>query len=53
METAGANALPVVAIFSWLVGLVTALEAARPLAQLGAHIFIADMIGCWSDGVLE
>ncbi len=45
METAGANALPVVALFSWLVGLVTALEAARPLQQLGAQIFIADMIG--------
>ncbi len=44
-EAAGANALPVVSIFSWLVGLVTALEAARPLQQLGAQIFIADMIG--------
>lgn len=45
METAGANALPVVAAFSWLTGLVTALEAAHPLEQLGAQIFIADMIG--------
>ncbi len=45
METAGANALPVVAAFSWLTGLVTALEAAHPLQQLGAQIFIADMIG--------
>ncbi len=45
IESAGANALPVVAAFSWLVGLVTALEAARPLQQLGAQIFIADMIG--------
>lgn len=44
-ETAGANALPVVGVFSWLVGLVTALEAAHPLQQLGAQIFIADMIG--------
>lgn len=45
VETAGANALPVVALFSWLVGLVLALEAAHPLAKLGAQIFIADMIG--------
>lgn len=45
VERAGANALPVVALFSWLVGLVIALEAARPLEQLGAQIFIADMIG--------
>lgn len=45
MEKAGANALPVVSIFSFLVGLVLALEAAQPLRQMGAEIFIADMIG--------
>lgn len=45
MESAGANALPVVALFSGLVGLVTALEAAHPLQQFGAQIYIADMIG--------
>lgn len=45
LETAGANALPVIAIFSWLVGLVLALEAAHPLSKLGGQIFIADMIG--------
>ncbi len=45
IETAGVNALPVVGFFSFLVGLVTALEAARPLQQLGAQLFIADMIG--------
>ncbi len=45
METAGANALPVVGAVSWLVGLVLALEAARPLQQLGAQIMAADMIG--------
>ncbi len=45
LESAGANALPVVGVFSWLVGLVVALEAAQPLEQLGAQIFIADMIG--------
>lgn len=45
METAGANALPVIGLFSWLVGLILALESARPLEQLGAQIFIADLIG--------
>lgn len=45
MEKAGANALPVISIFSWLTGLVMALEAAHPLQRLGADIFIADMIG--------
>lgn len=45
MEKAGANALPVISIFSFLVGLVMALEAARPMEKFGAEIFIADMIG--------
>lgn len=44
-EKAGANALPVISVFSWLVGLVMALEAAQPLRKMGAEIFIADMIG--------
>jgi phospholipid/cholesterol/gamma-HCH transport system permease protein len=45
METAGANAMPVVSIISVLVGMVTVLEAAHPLAKFGAQIFLADMIG--------
>lgn len=45
VEKSGANALPVVALFSALVGLVLALEAARPLRKLGSQIFIADLIG--------
>lgn len=45
MEVAGANALPVVALISALVGIVTVLEAAHPLAKFGAQIFLADMIG--------
>jgi phospholipid/cholesterol/gamma-HCH transport system permease protein len=44
-ETSGVNALPVVALFSGLVGLVLALEAAHPLEQFGAQLFVADMIG--------
>ncbi|HSU53440.1 MAG TPA: ABC transporter permease [Candidatus Dormibacteraeota bacterium] len=45
MEIAGANALPVVAIISGMVGMVTVLEAAHPLARFGAQIFLADVIG--------
>ncbi len=45
MEVAGANALPIVSIVSALVGVVTILEAAHPLAKFGAQIFLADMIG--------
>ncbi len=45
METAGANAVPVVALISALTGIVTVLEAAHPLAKFGAQLFLADMIG--------
>jgi phospholipid/cholesterol/gamma-HCH transport system permease protein len=41
----GADALPIVALLSFLVGLVTAFSAAIQLRQFGANIFIADMVG--------
>jgi len=44
-ETAGANAVPIVSLVSILVGMIIAFEAAQPLAQFGAQIFIANMIG--------
>jgi phospholipid/cholesterol/gamma-HCH transport system permease protein len=44
-ETAGVNALPIVSLISLLVGLIIAFEAAQPLAQFGAQIYIANMIG--------
>ena len=43
--TAGANALPIVSMLSFLVGLIIGFEGAKPLAQFGAQIYIADMIG--------
>jgi phospholipid/cholesterol/gamma-HCH transport system permease protein len=45
IETAGANALPVVAVICVLTGVVTVLEASHPLAKFGAQIFLADVIG--------
>lgn len=45
IELAGANALPIVSLISLLVGLIIAFQAAQPLAQFGAQIFIANMIG--------
>lgn len=45
IEQAGVNALPIVALISLLVGLIIAFEAAQPLAQFGAQIFIANMMG--------
>lgn len=44
-EKAGVNALPIVSLISLLVGLIIAFEAAEPLAQFGAQIYIANMIG--------
>jgi len=44
-ETAGVNALPIVALISFLVGLIMAFQAAIPMRQFGAEIFVADLIG--------
>ena len=44
-ETAGANAVPIVSLISLLVGLIIAFESAQPLAQFGAQIYVANMIG--------
>jgi phospholipid/cholesterol/gamma-HCH transport system permease protein len=44
-EGAGVNALPVVALLTFLVGMVIAFEAAQPLAQLGAQVFVANLLG--------
>jgi phospholipid/cholesterol/gamma-HCH transport system permease protein len=45
MERAGADGLPIVLLISFLVGLGTAFQAAVQLKQLGANIFVADLVG--------
>lgn len=45
MERAGADAVPIVVLINFLVGLVMAFQAAPQLKQLGANIFVADLIG--------
>ena len=45
MERTGADALPIVALIAFLIGLVTAFQAADALARYGANVFIADMVG--------
>src|SRR5882724_5183511 len=42
-EVAGVNALPVVSLLTFLVGMVIAFESAQPLAQLGAQVFVANL----------
>jgi phospholipid/cholesterol/gamma-HCH transport system permease protein len=44
-EAAGVNALPVVALLTFLVGLVIAFESAQPLKQLGAQVYVANLLG--------
>ena len=45
MERAGADSLPIVLVINFLVGLVTAFQAAVQLKQFGANIFVADLVG--------
>jgi len=45
MERAGADGLPIVLVINFLVGLVTAFQAAVQLKQFGANIFVADLVG--------
>ena len=44
-DAAGVNALPIVALVSFLMGLIMAFQAAIPLRQFGAQLFIANLIG--------
>lgn len=44
-EMAGVNALPIVALIAFLMGLIMAFQAAVPLRQFGAELFIANLIG--------
>jgi phospholipid/cholesterol/gamma-HCH transport system permease protein len=43
IEHAGSRAMPIVGIMSFLIGLVTAFQAAVQLRQFGANIFVADL----------
>lgn len=43
-ETAGVNALPIIALISFIMGLILAFQAAIPMRQFGADIFVADLV---------
>jgi phospholipid/cholesterol/gamma-HCH transport system permease protein len=43
-EAAGANALPVVAMLGFLIGLILAFQCAIPLSYYGAELFVADLV---------
>jgi phospholipid/cholesterol/gamma-HCH transport system permease protein len=44
-EKAGVNALPIVALISFIVGLVMAFQSAIPMKMFGAEIYVANLIG--------
>jgi phospholipid/cholesterol/gamma-HCH transport system permease protein len=44
-EKAGVNALPIVALLGFLIGLIIAFQSAISVRQFGAEIFIAGLIG--------
>jgi len=44
-EKAGVNALPIVCLIGFLMGLILAFQSVIPMSKFGAEIFVADLIG--------
>ena len=44
-ERSGVNALPIVTLISFIVGLVMAFQSAMPMKMFGAEIYVANLIG--------
>jgi phospholipid/cholesterol/gamma-HCH transport system permease protein len=44
-EAVGVNAVPIVALIGFLMGLIMAFQAAIPLRQFGAQLYVANLIG--------
>jgi phospholipid/cholesterol/gamma-HCH transport system permease protein len=44
-ERVGVDALPIVALISFLLGMILAFQSAVPMKRFGAEIFVADLIG--------
>jgi phospholipid/cholesterol/gamma-HCH transport system permease protein len=45
IRSAGFDALPIVGLLSFLLGIVVAYQSAHQLRQYGANIFVADLVG--------
>ncbi|MCB1326056.1 MAG: ABC transporter permease [Spirochaetales bacterium] len=43
-EKTGANALPIIALIGFLLGLIMAFQSAVPMKQFGVEIFVADLV---------
>ena len=44
-ELTGANALPIISLIAFLIGVILAFQSALPLRQFGAEIFVANLLG--------
>jgi len=44
-ETAGADAVPIIVLIGFLMGLIMSFQSAMPLRQFGAEIFVANLLG--------
>lgn len=44
VEKAGSNALPIVALISFLMGMIMAFQAAMPMRQFGVDIFVVNLV---------
>jgi phospholipid/cholesterol/gamma-HCH transport system permease protein len=45
MQRTGRDALPIVCLISFLMGLISAFQAAAQLTQFGAEIYVANLVG--------
>jgi phospholipid/cholesterol/gamma-HCH transport system permease protein len=43
-ENVGVNALPIVALISFLIGLIMAFQSAIPMSQFGAELYVANLV---------
>ncbi|XZG71220.1 ABC transporter permease [Chitinibacteraceae bacterium HSL-7] len=41
----GADALPIIALIAFLLGVILAFQSAIPMRQFGAELFVADLVG--------
>ncbi|MEO5701318.1 MAG: MlaE family lipid ABC transporter permease subunit [Casimicrobiaceae bacterium] len=44
-EKVGADALPIVALIAFLMGVIISFQSAVPMKRFGAEIFVADLVG--------
>jgi phospholipid/cholesterol/gamma-HCH transport system permease protein len=44
-EATGVNALPIISLLGFMIGLILAFQSAIPMRQFGADVFVANLVG--------